>query len=155
MNPPLRRPEDVQAIKKGLQEGVIDAIATDHAPHSPLEKEVEFEEAAFGVIGLETSLPLTLALVEEGVLSLAEAVEKLSLQPARILGVPGGRLEEGGPADLAVIDPEIEYTFTAESIQSRSRNSPFVGTRLKGAAELTMVGGRVVWKRRPAHSRRR
>jgi dihydroorotase len=153
MNPPLRRPEDVEAIRQGLADGVIDAVATDHAPHSPLEKDVEFEQAAFGVIGLETALPLTLALVEKGVLSLVDAVAKLSANPARILGVAGGRLEEGEPADLTLIDPAAEYRLSPREIQSRSKNSPFLGVPLKGRAELTMVGGRVVWRRRSTHSR--
>ena len=153
MNPPLRRPEDVEAIRQGLAEGVIDAVATDHAPHSPLEKDVEFEQAAFGIIGLETALPLTLALVEKGVLTLEDAVAKLTSNPARILGVAGGRLEAGEPADLTVIDPAAEYTLSPKEIQSRSKNSPFIGTPLKGRAELTMVGGRIVWRRRSSHPR--
>ncbi len=154
MNPPLRRPEDVEAIRQGLAEGVIDAIATDHAPHSPLEKDVEFEQAAFGIIGLETALPLTLALVEKGVLTLEDAVAKLTANPARILGVAGGRLEAGEPADLTVIDPAADYTLSPKEIQSRSKNSPFIGSPLKGRAELTMVGGRIAWRRRPSHPRR-
>ena len=151
MNPPLRRPEDVEAIRQGLAEGVIDAVATDHAPHSPLEKDVEFEQAAFGIIGLETALPLTLALVEKGVLTLEDAVAKLTSNPARILGVAGGRLQEGEPADLTVIDPAAEYSLSPEDLRSKSKNSPFLGIPLKGRAELTMVGGRVVWRRRSSH----
>lgn len=151
MNPPLRTPEDVQAIKRGLAEDVLDVIATDHAPHSPLEKDLEFDRAAFGIIGLETALPLTLALVEEGVLSLPEAIKKLSHNPATILGVNGGSLREGGPADLAIIDPEQEYTLKAEDIQSKSKNSPFIGQHLKGRNLLTMIGGRIVWKRAGEH----
>ncbi len=151
MNPPLRTPEDVQAIKRGLAEGVLDVIATDHAPHSPLEKDLEFDRAAFGIIGLETALPLTLKLVEEGVLSLPEAIKKLSYNPATILGVTGGSLREGGPADLAIIDPEEEYTLKAEDIQSRSKNSPFIGQPLRGRNLLTMIGGRIVWKRGAEH----
>ena len=154
MNPPLRRSEDVEAIKQGLKEGVIDAIATDHAPHSPLEKDVEFEQAAFGIIGLETAVPLTLALVEQGVFDWVEAVRKLSLNPARLLGVEGGCLEEGAAADLTVIDPTVEYMLSAKDLRSRSRNSPFLGVPLKGWAELTLVGGRIAWKRRASHSRR-
>lgn len=153
MNPPLRRPEDVEAIKQGLEQGVIDVIATDHAPHSPLEKDVEFEQAAFGIIGLETALPLTLALVDQGVLSLPEAVQKMSLNPSRLLGVEGGHIKEGGPADLAVMDPHALYTLSKDDIQSKSRNSPFINMRLKGRNELTMVGGRIVWRRRPSNTR--
>jgi dihydroorotase len=147
MNPPLRTPEDVQAIKRGLAEDVLDVIATDHAPHSPLEKDLEFDRAAFGIIGLETALPLTLALVEEGVLSLPEAIKKMSYNPATILGVNGGFLREGGPADLAIFDPKQEYTLQAGDIQSKSKNSPFIGQPLKGQNLLTMIGGRIVWKR--------
>ncbi|MFP3929124.1 MAG: dihydroorotase [Desulfobacteraceae bacterium] len=151
MNPPLRTPEDVQAVKEGLARDVIDAIATDHAPHSPLEKDVEFEQAAFGIIGLETALPLTLALVEQGVLSLPEAVKKLTVNPARILGVDGGLLNKGASADLTIVDPDVEFVLSAGELQSRSSNSPFLGIPLRGRAELTMVGGRIVWKRSPAH----
>jgi dihydroorotase len=148
VNPPLRTPEDVEAIKSGLREGVIDAIATDHAPHSSLEKELEFDRAAFGMIGLQTALPLTLQLVRDGVLGLAEAIGKLSWAGSTILGVPGGRLVEGGNADLAIIDPDYEYPFEEDRILSKSKNSPFIGQVLKGIAELTMVGGRVVWEKR-------
>lgn len=147
VNPPLRTPEDVEAIKTGLKEGVIDAIATDHAPHSSLEKDLEFDSAAFGMIGLQTALPLTLQLVRDGVLGLAEAIGKLSWAGATILGVPGGHLVEGGDADLAIIDPDYEYSFDSDRILSKSKNSPFIGRVLKGIAELTMVGGSVVWEK--------
>jgi dihydroorotase len=151
MNPPLRTPEDVQAIKRGLAENVLDVVATDHAPQSPLEKDLEFDKAAFGIVGLETALPLTLALVEEGVLSLPEAIKKLSYNPATILGVNGGGLKEGAAADLAIIDPEHEYVLKKEDIQSRSKNSPFIGQPMKGRNLLTMIGGRIVWKRDAEH----
>lgn len=154
MNPPLRTLDDVKAVRKGLAEGVLDVIATDHAPHSSLEKDVEFDKAAFGIIGLETALPLTLSLVRSGVLSLAEAVLKLSTLPATILGVEGGRLEEGGIADVAIIDPEEEYVLQKEEIQSKSKNSPFLGMPMKGRAVVTIVGGKVVWERKPGDSRR-
>jgi dihydroorotase len=147
VNPPLRTAQDVLAIKKGLAEGVIDVIATDHAPHSALEKELEFDKAAYGLIGLETALPLVLNLVREGVLGMAEAIKKLTLAPAAILGIPGGRLKKGGVADLAIMDPDAEYTLQKEEILSKSKNSPFIGMRLKGRNLLTMVGGRVVWER--------
>ena len=146
MNPPLRSEEDVEAIKRGLAEGVIDVIATDHAPHSPLEKNLEFDKAAFGIIGLETAVPLTLALIRDGILSLPEAIKKLSSNPAAILGVDGGILEEGGSADLAIIDPEYEYVLKSEDIQSKSKNSPFIGKPLKGRNTLTMIEGRIVWE---------
>lgn len=147
MNPPLRRPEDVEAIKTGLKEDVIEVIASDHAPHSPIEKDLEFDQAAFGIIGLETTLPLTLNLVREGVMDLAAAIKKLSFQPARILGVDGGRIKEGELADLSIIDLEHEYVLKAEDILSKSKNSPFLGKTMKGITILTMVGGRIVWTR--------
>jgi len=147
MNPPLRTPEDVQAIKRGLKEDVIDVIATDHAPHNPLEKELEFDKAAFGIIGLETALPLTLALVREGVLSLPAAIKKISFNPASILGVNGGSIEEDGTADLAIIDIDHEYILKKDDIQSKSKNTPFIGKTLKGRNVLTMVEGRIVWSR--------
>ncbi len=146
MNPPLRSPEDVQAIRRGLAEDVLDVIATDHAPQSPLEKDLEFDKAAFGIIGLDTALPLTLALVRDGVMTLPQAIRKLSYNPASILKVNGGFLAEGEPADLAIIDPEYENTLNAEDIQSKSKNSPFLDQSMKGRSLLTMVGGRIVWK---------
>ena len=147
MNPPLRSMEDVEAIKKGLAENVLDVIATDHAPQSPLEKELEFDKAAFGIIGLETALPLTLQLVRDGVLSLPAAIKKMTYAPASILGVSGGLLKKGMAADLAIIDPEQEYIFKEEDIISKSKNSPFIGRTLKGRNILTMVEGRIVWSR--------
>lgn len=146
VNPPLRTPADVAAIQQGLKTGVIDVIATDHAPHSTLEKDVEFDRAAFGMIGLQTALPLTLRLVEQGVLDLAGAISKLSTRGAEILGIPGGRLVEGTPADLAIVDPNVEYIFHEAHILSKSKNSPFVGHTMKGKTQLTMVGGRIVWR---------
>ena len=148
VNPPLRTEDDVQAVKKGLADGTIDVIATDHAPHSPLEKEIEFDKSAFGMIGLETALSLTLELVREGVLKLPEAIEKLSCNASEILGIPGGRIAEGAQADLALIDPEYEYMLKEEEILSKSKNSPFIGKKLKGKNELTMIGGKIVWERK-------
>ena len=145
--PPLRTSEDVRAIRRGLAEGVIDVIATDHAPHSTLEKEVEFDKAAFGMIGLETALPLTLGLVREGILGLEEAIRKLSFNAATILGIPGGRLEVGDQADLALIDLEYEYVLKKEDIISKSKNSPFIGETVIGRNDLTMIGGEIVWRR--------
>jgi dihydroorotase len=145
MYPPLREPRDVEAIKRGLSEGVIDVIATDHAPHSPLEKDVEFDRAAFGIIGLETSLPLTLQLVRDGIMDLPSAIAKFSCNPATILSVKGGTIEEGKEADLTLIDLTKEYVVREEDFNSKSHNSPFIGWTMKGKAMLTMVGGRIVW----------
>ena len=152
MNPPLRTQDDVQAIKRGLAEDVIDVIATDHAPHSPAEKNLPFDKAAFGIIGLETALPLTLALVREGVLSLPTAIKKMSYNPATLLGVDGGRLEVGSRADLAIVDPDYEYILDEDMIQSKSRNSPFIGRSMKGINTLTMIEGRIVWERVAQHT---
>lgn len=151
MNPPLRTPKDVDAIERGLADGSVDVIATDHAPHSPLEKELEFDKAAFGIIGLETALPLTLSLVRKHIISLPTAIKKLSHNPATILKVEGGRISEGGVADLAIIDTDFEYVLEKKDIQSKSRNSPFIGNPLKGISMLTMVGGRIVWERNTVH----
>jgi dihydroorotase len=144
-NPPLRAAADVDALREGLRDGTIDAIATDHAPHSSVEKDVEFEQAAFGMIGLETALPLALDLVHAGVLTPAMLVTRLSTAPAGIFHLPGGRLAEGQPADVTVIDPEAAWTCDAKSFLSRSRNSPFVGRALRGRAALTIVGGKLAF----------
>jgi dihydroorotase len=147
MNPPLREPEDVEAIKKGLAEGVIDVIATDHAPHSEAEKHVSFEKAPFGIVGLETAVPLTLRLIREGILTWPDAVRKMSYLPATLLGIEGGVLREGSVADLAILDPEYSYVVKAEDMRSKSKNSPFIGWSMKGINVMTMVGGRIVWER--------
>jgi dihydroorotase len=146
MYPPLREPKDTEAIKRGLSEGVIDVIATDHAPHSTLEKDVEFDKAAFGIIGLETALPLTLSLVREGVMDLPSAIAKLSYNPSTILSIKGGTIEEGKEADLTIIDMNKEYVITNETFKSKSHNSPFIGWSMRGKAMVTMVGGRIVWE---------
>ncbi len=145
MNPPLRTQEDVDAIKEGLKDGTIDVIATDHAPHSDLEKTLEFDMAANGIIGLETAVSLTLNLVREEIISAAKMVELLSMNPAKILGVDGGKLFEGGAADITVIDPERTYTYTRENVVSKSKNSPFLDWDFTGKSVLTIVAGRVVF----------
>jgi dihydroorotase len=147
MNPPLREAADVAAIKAGLQDGTIDCIATDHAPHHLDDKDVEFNEAMNGIIGLETSLPLALRLVAEGVLTLPQLVEKMALNPSRLLGLGRGTLQPGAPADITVIDPNHQWTVTAEGLQSKSKNSPFLGQAMQGAARCTVVGGKVVYQR--------
>ena len=144
MNPPLRTAEDREALRAALADGTIDAVATDHAPHSILDKEVEFIDAAFGIIGLETSLPLIMQLVREGFLTPARLAEVMSLAPARLLGLPGGDLAPGGPADLTLIDPDRAYTLTPDDSHSLSRNCPFWGRPLTGRAIRTIVGGKTV-----------
>ena len=145
MNPPLRSAEDRSALRAALAEGVIDAVATDHAPHAEAEKEVEFDQAAFGVVGLETALPLVLRLVEEGLMGLPEAVERLTLGPARCLGLPAGTLSVGSPADVVVFNPEEAWTVEPERFYSRGRNTPFAGWEVKGRVLATIVDGRVVY----------
>ena len=145
MNPPLRTEDDRLAIRRGLADGTIDAIATDHAPHSGKEKDVAFISAANGIIGLETAVSLSLALVREGILSLPGLVEKMSTVPAQIMGLECG-LRIGQTADVTIIDPDMEYTVKSEEFQSLSRNTPFEGWPLKGRSVLTMVGGRVVYE---------
>ncbi|MGC9965175.1 MAG: dihydroorotase [Syntrophobacteraceae bacterium] len=145
VNPPLRGPVDIEAIKAGLADGTIDAIASDHAPHSAVEKEVEFEFAASGMIGLESSLPLILGLVRQGVLTPMEAVAKVTCNPARILSIPFGTLRKGSAADLTLIDPESKYTIDAQRFKSKSRNCPFNGMEAQGKAVMTLVDGRVVF----------
>ncbi len=146
MNPPLREADDVAAIKTGLFDGTIDAIATDHAPHHLDEKDVEFNLALNGIIGLETALPLALKLVGEKVLDLKGLVEKMSLNPAKILGLDRGTLKPEAIADITVIDPEQEWTVTPEGLASKSKNSPWLGAKMKGAAVYTIVAGKVVYK---------
>ena len=144
-NPPLRSGADVAALREALADGTIDAVATDHAPHSRVEKDVEFEQAAFGMIGLETAVPLMLDLVRAGVLALPALITRMSTTPAAIFGLPGGTLAEGAPADVTVIDPELDWTCDAAALRSRSRNTPFSGRALRGKAALTVVGGRIAY----------
>ncbi|MFA5090235.1 MAG: dihydroorotase [Candidatus Omnitrophota bacterium] len=147
MNPPLRSKEDVQALKKGLKEGIIDVIASDHAPHTENEKEIEFERAEFGVIGLETILAVGITeLVEPGFLDWPSLVEKLALNPARILGIDKGTLSPGKDADLVIIDKEKEWLVEREGLISKSRNCPFLGRKLKGKVEYTFLGGKIAYK---------
>ena len=145
MNPPLRTWQDVQAIKDGLRDGTIDVIATDHAPHAPQEKQQEFTEAPFGIVGLETALPLTLALVDEGILSLESAVAKLTVQPAKAFGLAKGTLAVGADADLVLIDPQAQWEVDPTRFRSKSRNTPFAGWKVKGVVTMTMVDGRLVF----------
>jgi dihydroorotase len=148
MAPPLRQRDDVEAIKIGLHDGTIDAIATDHAPHHRDEKEVEFDQAANGIVGLETALPLTLRLVKEGALSLVEAICKLTINPARILGLPYGTLSIGAPADVVMFDATASWQVIPGQLQSKSKNTPFGGWDLVGKVMMTIVGGRIVYDKR-------
>ncbi len=145
MNPPLRTADDVEAIIEGLKDGTLDAVASDHAPHSVLEKEVEFQAAANGIVGLETTLPLTLALVHAGRLSFSEAIAKLSANPARILRLDRGAIDVGNRADFTIIDPRKPFLVDAKKFKSLSRNSPFHGRELKGKAVMTIINGRIVY----------
>lgn len=143
--PPLRTQSDVDAIKAGLADGTIDAIATDHAPHSIEEKEVELPYAPFGMIGLETALPLVITnLVKPGVLTLADAISKLTAAPAKILGLQSGTMTAGSVADITVIDPEASVKVDASRMKSMARNTPFNGAELTGKAVATIVGGELV-----------
>jgi dihydroorotase len=147
MNPPLRAAGDVVALREGLADGTVDAIATDHAPHHFDEKNVEFAIALNGIVGLETALPLTLRLVQEGAIELTRAIELLSSGPARAFGLDRGSLAVGKVADVTLIDPACKWTVTAENLYSKSRNSPFLGEELVGAARTTIVAGKIVYQR--------
>jgi dihydroorotase len=146
MNPPLREAADRDAMLQGLRDGTIDAIATDHAPHHYDEKHVEFDQAPFGITGLETAVPLCFdCLVHRGVVTLPRLVELLAVNPARILGVPGGSLAEGAPADITILAPDLPVTISAAAMRSKSRNTPFDGWKLRGGVAATLVGGRAVY----------
>lgn len=147
MNPPLREAGDVAAIKEGLKDGAIDCIATDHAPHTRTEKDVEFDYAPFGIVGLETSLGLVITeLAEPGILTLEQAIGLMTHAPARILELPAGKLEEGGPADITIFDPKAEWTVDPAAFLSRSRNTPFAGRTLRGRVKATLCDGRFAWR---------
>ena len=146
MNPPLRGLKDREAVKNGLRDGTIDAISTDHAPHSPEEKEQEFDKAPFGIIGLETVLPLSLALEREGVISLQQMIGLLTYKPANILKIKKGSLEEGAFADITLFDPSAEWVLDSSKLKSKSRNTPFNGWKMKGQVRVTIVSGKVVYQ---------
>ena len=143
MNPPLRTEDDLKAIKEGLRDGTIDVIATDHAPHEVSEKEVEFDRALFGIVGLETALPLTLKLAHNGVISISEAISKLTINPARILGLNKGTLSVGSDADITIIDLDKEWQVDVTKFKSKGKNSPFQGWHVKGVVEVVIVGGHI------------
>ena len=146
MNPPLRESADRDAILQGLADGSIDAIATDHAPHHRDEKNVEFDRAPFGITGLETAVSLCFdRLVHRGVVGISRLVELLSVNPARILRVPGGSLSVGAPADISILAPDLQVTVSAAGMRSLSKNTPFDGWVLRGGVAATIVGGRAVY----------
>ncbi len=148
MNPPLRSEADRQALLAGLADGTVDAIASDHAPHHPDEKALHFSEAPFGIVGLETTVSLCLdRLVRAGVISLERLVALLTSEPARLMGLPGGSLEPGGPADITLLDLDAEVVIDPAGFESKARNTPFGGWELVGAPVLTVVAGVV---QRPA-----
>jgi dihydroorotase len=147
MNPPLRTKEDVEAVKRGLADGAIDCIATDHAPHTEDEKDTDFDSAPFGIIGLETALSLAIMeLVDKKILDWPGLIAKMSLLPAKILGLNKGTLSVGAAADVVIIDPDKAWQVTKEMLESKSKNTPFMGNVLKGAVVATITGGRMVYK---------
>jgi dihydroorotase len=148
MNPPLREPEDREAIRQALRDGTIDVVCTDHAPHHYDAKEREFDDAPNGIIGLETALGLAITeLVEPGLLTLCDLVNRMSTMPARIFNLPGGTLAVGAPADVTITDPKAGWLVNPDEFFSRSRNTPFRGRRLTGRAEVTIVRGQIVYQR--------
>jgi dihydroorotase len=147
MNPPLREPDDVNAVAEGLADGTIDCIATDHAPHTDTEKELQFDQAPFGVTGLETALGVGITyLVNSGIMDLGRLVTCMSEAPARIFNLPGGRLEEGAEADFVLLDPDAEWIVKFAEFQSLSRNSAYLGESLTGRVAATFRGGRLTWR---------
>ena len=143
VNPPLRTKEDLEALLEGLKDGTVDAIATDHAPHHIDEKDLEFDKAAFGLIGLETALGVILTkVVGENGIPLNTVIEKMTVGPAKVLGLDMGTLKVGGPADITVIDLEREWTVDKDKFFSKGRNTPFHGFKLKGKAVMTIVDGK-------------
>ena len=146
VNPPLRTEEDRQAVAEGVREGVIQVIATDHAPHSVLEKDVEFEAAAFGISGIETALSVLLSLVEKGELALERLVHALTTAPAEVIGIPTPAIAEGRAANITVVNPNLRWTPTPEGLRSKGKNSPWLGRPLKGRAVYTIVEGEVRYR---------
>jgi dihydroorotase len=148
MNPPLRSEEDRQAVLAGLADGTVDAIATDHAPHHIDEKNVEFNLALNGVVGLETALPLSLQLVRDGIIDLHRMVSLLTSGPAQVFNLPVGSLKVGSPGDVTVVDPDLKWTVDAQKLASKSKNTPFDGWEMQGAAVCTVVGGKIAFERK-------
>ena len=147
INPPLRAKDDILAIKQGLKDGTIDIIASDHAPHTENEKEIEFEHAEFGTIGLETELAVSITeLIGSGILTWQELIRKMSLNPAMVLGIDKGTLGVNKDADIAIVSPDKEWIVDKAGLVSKSKNSAFIGRKLKGAVECTIYRGKVVYK---------
>ena len=144
MSPPLRENKDVEAIKQGLKDGTIDMIATDHAPHDLVDKQVDYQSACFGIVGLETALPLSLKLIDEKIITLSQMIALLTSRPAEVFNLSKGNLAVGQDADVVVFDPEAEYTIDAQKFKSKSKNSPFHGWKVKGRVTHTLVMGRTV-----------
>jgi dihydroorotase len=145
VNPPLRSPSDARALLAGLLDGTVDAIATDHAPHTLVDKEVEFGLAANGISGIETALGLLLAAVAAGELTLLRAIEALTVGPARVLGQPAHAFEAGRPADLVLFDPDDDWLVSEASLRSLGKNSPLLGRTLPGRVLATIAGGRLAY----------
>jgi dihydroorotase len=146
MNPPLRAREDMEALIKGLQDDIMDVISTDHAPHSAEEKAKDLEHAPFGIVGLETSVALTVTnLVKKGYLTPMQMAAKMSYNPAKVLGIPKGTLDEGKIADITIIDPNKEYTIDVNTFESKGKNTPFDGYKVSGEVEYTILNGKVVY----------
>jgi len=147
INPPLRSADDLAAIRQGLKDGTIDAIASDHAPHTENEKDIEFERAEFGKIGLESGLSVSIMeLIDKNVLDWPHLVEKIALNPARILGLNKGSLSEGADADVIIVDAGREFILEKKDIVSKSKNSPFIGRKVKGLVEYTIYNGKIIYK---------
>ena len=145
MSPPLRAIDDVEAIKEGLRDGTIDIIATDHAPHDIADKQVEYQNACFGIVGLETALPLSLKLVDEKILSMGDVIKKLTSAPADIFNLKAGSLSLGNEADILIFNPSLEYSIDISKFHSKSKNSPFDGWKVKGKVIHTLVKGKTVY----------
>ena len=146
MSPPLRTQSDLDMIKEGMRDGTIDIIATDHAPHDRVDKQVEFSKACFGIVGLETALPLTLKMVDEKVISLERAIDMLTFQPNRLFKLDKGSLGIGKAADITLFDEKMEYTIDPSQFRSRSKNSPYKGWKVRGKVLRTLVNGKTVFK---------
>ena len=147
MNPPLRAKEDVEALKEGLKENIMDVISTDHAPHSAEEKKKSISESPFGIVGLETSVALTITeLVSKGIITPLQMAEKMSYNPAKVLGIDKGTLNEGKTADITIINPEESYVIDSSTFVSKGKNTPFNGYKVKGAVKYTICNGNVVYR---------